>query len=70
MAYSTETKQWSETDDSWDDFKASQAKLGRSEVTACPYCYTLKVEIDGEMKCPAGCDDDPSVRPNWNEILA
>jgi hypothetical protein len=67
---SEQVKDFDETAYSWDDFKAGQAKLQRSEATTCPYCYTEKVEIDGAMKCPAGCDDDESVRPNWNEILA
>lgn len=38
---------------SWDDFKAEQRSLQRSEATTCPYCYASKV--DGV--CPNGCDE-------------
>ena len=66
---SVEQVEYTETTYGWDDFKAAQAKLKCTEAETCPYCYTPKVEIDGVVKCPAGCDDDPNVRPNWKEIL-
>lgn len=33
---------------SWDDFKAEQRSLQRSEATTCPYCYASKVDMSPE----------------------